>query len=192
MRCSTSGRTASPRRGETVPDIVDRATRSRMMAAVGSRDTAPELALRRTVHARGLRYRLHDRTLPGSPDLVFRRFGAVCFVHGCFWHRHAGCSYATTPASRAKYWQAKFHANVERDRRHQHDLLKSGWRVAIVWQCALRRQRQLATALELEEWLRGSDKMFETSLRRTDKSGPRHPQGAASRELDSPPRPGKP
>ena len=145
-------------------DIVDEATRSRMMAAVGSRDTAPELALRRAVHARGLRYRLHDRTLPGSPDLVFRRFGAVCFVHGCFWHRHPGCLHATTPASREQLWQAKFHANVERDRRDQHDLLESGWRVAIIWECALRRQRQLQTVVEFDVWLRGSGKMFETSL----------------------------
>ena len=68
-------------------DIVDRATRSRMMAGIRSRNTRPELALRRAIHARGLRYRLHDRRLPGTPDLVFRRFGAVCLVHGCFWHR---------------------------------------------------------------------------------------------------------
>ena len=147
-----------------MPDIVDKATRSRMMAAVGTRDTVPEVVLRRTLHARGLRYRLHDRALPGTPDLVFRRFGAVCFVHGCFWHRHAGCPYATTPATREDFWQAKFHANVERDRRNQHDLLESGWRVAIVWQCALRGQGQLETALKLDRWLRGSDRTFQTSL----------------------------
>ena len=80
-----------------MPDIVDPATRSRMMAGIRSRSTGPELLLRRTLHARGLRYRVHNRTLPGTPDLVFRRFQAVCFVHGCFWHRHAGCRYATTP-----------------------------------------------------------------------------------------------
>ena len=145
-------------------DIVDRETRSRMMGAVGSRDTTPELVFRRTVHARGLRYRLHDRTLPGSPDLVFRQFGAVCFVHGCFWHRHVGCSYTTTPASRERFWQAKFDANVERDRRHEHHLLESGWRVAIIWECALRRRRQLEIALQFDAWLRGRDKTFETGL----------------------------
>ena len=92
----------------TMADIVDRATRSRMMAGIGSRNTRPELALRRAIHARGLRYRLHDRRLPGTPDLVFRRFGAVCLVHGCFWHRHADCPYATTPSTRREFWRAKF------------------------------------------------------------------------------------
>lgn len=147
-----------------MPDIVSRATRSRMMAAIGGRDTVPEVILRRTLHARGLRYRLHDRTLPGTPDLVFRRFGAVCFVHGCFWHRHVDCAYATTPATREEFWQAKFRANVERDKRNQRDLLESGWRVAIVWECALRRQGHIDTAVNLDQWLRGSDSTFETSL----------------------------
>ena len=146
-----------------MPDIVSRATRSRMMAAIGSRDTVPEVVLRRTLHARGLRYRLHDRTLPGTPDLVFRRFGAVCFVHGCFWHRHAGCPYATTPSTRKEFWQAKFRANVQRDRRNQQELLASGWRVAIVWECALRRQGHVVTALKLDEWLHGTGSTFETS-----------------------------
>ena len=100
-------------RGTTMADIVDRETRSRMMAGIRSRDTRPELLLRRAIHAHGLRYRLHDRRLPGTPDLVFRRFRAVCFVHGCFWHRHAGCPYATTPSTREEFWQAKFDANTE-------------------------------------------------------------------------------
>ena len=145
-------------------DIVDRATRSRMMAGIGSRNTAPELVLRRALHARGLRYRLHDRKLPGTPDLEFRRFQAVCFVHGCFWHRHAGCPYSTTPTTREEFWRTKFHANVERDRRNQRDLLEAGWRVAIVWECALRKRAEFGTALDLDQWLRGNDRWFETSL----------------------------
>lgn len=149
-----------------MPDIVDRATRSRMMAGIGSGDTIPEIVLRRALHARGLRYRLHDRRLPGTPDLVFPRFGAVCFVHGCFWHRHAGCSYAATPGTRKEFWQAKFDANVERDRRNKRDLLEIGWRVAVVWECALRKRGELATALNLHQWLRGSDQVFQTALSR--------------------------
>lgn len=145
-------------------DVVDRATRSRMMAGIGSRDTVPELVLRRALHARGLRYRLHDRRLPGTPDLVFPRFEAVCFVHGCFWHRHAGCTYATTPTTRLEFWQAKFDSNIERDRRNRRELLEAGWRVAIVWECALRRKGELGTALKLDLWLRGNARMFETSL----------------------------
>lgn len=147
-----------------MPDIVDQATRSRMMAGIGSRDTVPEVALRRALHARGLRYRLHDRKLPGTPDLVFRRFRAVCFVHGCFWHRHVGCRYTTTPATRQGFWQAKFQDNVSRDRRNRHHLLESGWRVAIVWECALRKQGELQTALMLDRWLHGCDRTFETDL----------------------------
>ena len=145
-------------------DVVDRATRSRMMAGIGSRDTVPELVLRRALHARGLRYRLHDRGLTGTPDLVFPRFQAVCFVHGCFWHRHAGCTYATTPTTRLEFWQAKFDSNIERDRRNRRELLEAGWRVAIVWECALRRKGELGIALKLDLWLRGNARKFETSL----------------------------
>ena len=145
-------------------DIVDRATRSRMMAGIGSRNTRPEVALRRAIHARGFRFRLHDRRLPGTPDLVFRRFGAVCLVHGCFWHRHVGCPYATTPTTRQEFWRAKFDANIERDRRNRHDLLQAGWRVATVWECAPRKQAAVeVVAQELERWLRGSAAAFDTS-----------------------------
>ena len=102
-------RTANP-----MTDIVDKATRSRMMASITAKDTKPEHVLRRALHAHGFRFRLHVRGLPGTPDLVLRRYRAVCFVHGCFWHRHEG-SYATTPATRPEFWQAKFDDNVERD-----------------------------------------------------------------------------
>lgn len=147
-----------------MPDIVDQATRSRMMAGIGGKNTQPELVLRRALHARGLRYRLHDRNLPGTPDLVFRQFGAVCFVHGCFWHRHAGCPYATVPATRTKFWQAKFRANTQRDRRHVQSLLQAGWRVAIIWECVLRNGVRPGTLLELDQWLKGVETKFETSL----------------------------
>ena len=147
-------------------DIVDRAVRSRMMAGIGGKDTKPELILRRAMHARGLRYRLHDRKLPGTPDLVFRRFRAVCFVHGCFWHRHEGCPYATDPATRQEFWQTKFRANVERDRRTKEDLLEAGWRVAVVWECALRKARADRTSSTLDHWLRGDERYFETTLGR--------------------------
>ena len=147
-----------------MPDIVDSATRSRMMAAIGSRNTVPEIMLRRILHARGLRYRVHVRTLPGTPDLVFARFRAVCFVHGCFWHRHSACRYATTPATSQEFWKAKFHEDVERDKRNNRILLDSGWRVAIVWECALRGEAQDDTATQLEQWLHGSDSIFETPV----------------------------
>ena len=143
-------------------DIVDPAVRSRIMAQIGGKDTKPELVLRRALHARGLRFRLHDRKLPGTPDLVFRRFGAACFVHGCFWHRHEGCRYATDPATRRDYWQAKFRANVERDRRVRKELFEAGWRVAVVWECALRRERLQDTSSEVHQWLLGTEREYWT------------------------------
>ena len=156
--CNLDNGTAKP-----MTDIVDRATRSRMMAGISAKDTKPERILRRALHALGFRFRLHARNLPGTPDLVLRRYGAVCFVHGCFWHRHPGCSYATTPATRPEFWQAKFDGNVERDRRSKHELLEAGWRVAIVWECALRRDTLTVTLRALEQWLRGGAREYETA-----------------------------
>lgn len=137
-------------------DIVDPETRARMMSRIGGRNTRPELGLRRALHARGLRYLLHDRRLPGTPDIVFPRFQAVCLVHGCFWHRHAGCRYATTPATRKAFWTAKFAANVARDARNRLELLAVGWRVAVVWECALRHEGNETMAAAVHEWLQGS------------------------------------
>ena len=145
-------------------DIVDRATRSRMMARIGGKNTKPELTLRRALHARGLRYRLHNRNLPGTPDVAFRQFRAVCFVHGCFWHRHHNCPYATSPATRPDFWQDKFRQNIERDERAKKALLEAGWRVAVVWECALRSGRADCTARALELWLRGTECEFESTL----------------------------
>ena len=151
-------RTANP-----MTDIVDKATRSRMMASITAKDTKPEHVLRRALHAHGFRFRLHVRGLPGTPDLVLRRYRAVCFVHGCFWHRHEGCSYATTPATRPEFWQAKFDDNVERDRRFKRRLLEAGWRVATVWECALQGDERPVTVRALAQWLQGSVLEYETA-----------------------------
>ena len=138
-----------------MPDTVDSATRSRIMARVRSRNTRPEMILRRALHARGLRYKLHDSALPGRPDLVFPRFRAVCFVHGCFWHRHGGCPRATTPASNREYWERKFAANVRRDGEHRAALLRAGWRVGVIWECALRpKGRVEEVSVRVERWLK--------------------------------------
>ena len=96
-------------------DVVDKATRSRMMSGIQGKNTKPELLVRKYLHGRGLRFRLHARELPGKPDLVFPKYKAVVFVHGCFWHRHAGCKYATTPGSREQFWTNKLSENVARD-----------------------------------------------------------------------------
>ncbi|MGO8058266.1 very short patch repair endonuclease [Rhizobium johnstonii] len=137
-----------------MPDIVDPRTRSRMMASVGSKDTKPELTLRQALYARGLRYRLHEKSLKGRPDLVFPKFKAAVLVHGCFWHRHVGCRYSTTPATRAEFWNAKFDANVALDADVFNTLIGDGWRVATVWECALRKPRDVAVVADLVvKWL---------------------------------------
>lgn len=139
-------------RGNLLVDVVDAATRSRMMAGIRGKDTKPEIQLRRALHARGFRYRLHNRKLPGRPDLVFPRHGAIVFVHGCFWHRHEGCRYATTPATRPEFWAEKFQANTSRDARSEQALLDAGWRVAVVWECSL-KERPVEVVSQLSEWL---------------------------------------
>jgi DNA mismatch endonuclease, patch repair protein len=118
-----------------LPDIVSPAVRSRMMSGIRGRDTRPELRVRRFLHARGYRYRLHDPRLPGRPDVVLPRFRTVVFVHGCFWHQHSGCHLATSPDTNADFWSAKLTANAERDLRQQDVLRKAGWRVEVVWEC---------------------------------------------------------
>lgn len=132
-----------PRRANTIVrrriDTLTREQRSRCMAAVKGRNTTPELAVRRMVHALGFRFRLYARDLPGKPDIVLRRLRAVIFVHGCFWHRHA-CRYGrATPQTRAAFWHAKFESNIARDRRVLAALRRNGWRVLVIWECQLKR-----------------------------------------------------
>lgn len=118
-------------------DIVSPEERSRLMAGIRGKDTAVELAVRRQLHALGYRFRLHRRDLPGRPDIVLPRFRATIFVHGCFWHRHPGCRFATMPQTRAEFWQAKFAANVRRDAAAVQSLTRAGWRVATLWECSI-------------------------------------------------------
>lgn len=123
-------------------DMVSAAVRSRMMGGIKATNTKPELKVRRFLHGQGFRYRLHDRGLCGKPDLVLKKHHCVIFVHGCFWHRHPGCRFATTPATRPEFWLAKLNANRTRDVTTQEKLMSTGWRVAVVWECALRADPQ--------------------------------------------------
>lgn len=126
------------------------------MSANRRRDTKPEMIVRRDLHRHGFRFRLDVRKLPGSPDVVLGRFRAAVFVHGCYWHRHPGCRFATTPKTRAAFWEEKFARNVERDLAAVVSLKELGWRVAIVWECALREGSREANLLTLRKWIRGS------------------------------------
>ena len=129
-------------------DVFSTSKRSEVMSRIRGKDTTPELQVRSIVHRLGYRFRLHVRDLPGSPDLVLPRLGTVIFVHGCFWHRHRGCRYATTPSTRRAFWQAKFDANVARDKRTAASLRHLGWSVITVWECQLRTPERVAARLE--------------------------------------------
>lgn len=109
--------------------------RSALMARVKSKDSKPEIVVRRLVHRLGYRFRLHRSDLPGTPDLTFPRLGKVIFVHGCFWHRHEGCSRTTTPKTRFTYWVDKFRCNIQRDAAKQRQLKALGWDILVVWEC---------------------------------------------------------
>lgn len=112
--------------------------RSALMSRIRGKHTTPELFVRRTAHSLGLRYRLHRKDLPGTPDLIFPKHRTVVFVHGCFWHRHAACKKASTPKSNLEYWQYKFKENVVRDSRNIMDLHTAGWRIIVIWECEIK------------------------------------------------------
>lgn len=145
-------------------DIVDADTRSRMMAGIRGRNTSPEMTVRRALHAAGFRFRLHRRDLAGRPDIVLPRHRAVVFVHGCFWHRHQGCRLASTPSSNAEFWETKFATNVERDARSKAALIDAGWRVAVIWECGLKRRGADGTLAALMDWLRGTGGVHESEV----------------------------
>lgn len=144
-------------------DIVTPEVRSRMMAGIRGKNTKPELTLRRGLHAVGFRFRLHDRTLPGKPDIVFPKYRAVLFAHGCFWHGH-DCHLFKWPASRPDFWQAKIHRNREVDALASAALEIAGWRQGIVWECALKGKARLPIETVLTEcatWLQSDISFFE-------------------------------
>jgi DNA mismatch endonuclease (patch repair protein) len=120
-------------------DIWSKAKRSEVMSRIKGRDTKPELIVRSLLHRAGVRFSLRRKDLPGRPDIVLPKYRAIVFVHGCFWHRHKGCKVASMPKSRKTFWQAKFKGNVARDKRNRRDLERLGWRVLVVWECAVMR-----------------------------------------------------
>lgn len=132
-----SDATDTPTEGDEATDILTREQRRLVMSRIRSKNTKPEMLLRRGLHARGLRYRLHGAGIPGKPDIVFPKYRAVVFVHGCFWHGH-GCSLFRWPQARAAFWKTKISRNMERDRKVRAALTTAGWRTVLVWECALR------------------------------------------------------
>lgn len=144
-------------------DVVSKLKRSQMMSGIKGKNTGPEMQVRRFLHSSGFRYRLHRKDLPGAPDIVLTRYRVAIFVHGCFWHRHPGCKYASTPATRQEFWLAKLDGNRLRDNRDQASLLGMEWRVAVIWECALRHSPQIALQ-DLKRFIQSSRKFQEYSL----------------------------
>jgi DNA mismatch endonuclease, patch repair protein len=142
---------------------IDPKVRSRMMAGIRGRDTKPELMIRRHLHAQGLRFRLDARDLPGRPDVVLPRWKAVVFAHGCFWHRHQDCSFFRLPKTRPEFWAEKIQRNVERDCAAIEQLRNAGWRVAVIWECALRKEPE-RTLDSLVAFVRGNRSFLEVGV----------------------------
>jgi DNA mismatch endonuclease (patch repair protein) len=143
-------------------DIVDSVTRSRMMSGIRGRNTKPEVVIRSLLHRRGFRFRLHVRDLPGKPDIVRPRYHAVIFVNGCFWHGH-DCPFFKWPSTRPEFWREKIERNHANDFEATGAMLGAGWRVGIVWECAIRgAQKDIdGVAQSLADWLRSSSPFIE-------------------------------
>lgn len=137
-------------------DFLSPDERSKRMARIRGANTRPEIALRKVLHGLGLRYCLNRKDLPGKPDLVFPRYDAVVFVHGCFWHRHHNCNISKIPKTNSEFWSEKFKQNVARDIRVAHSLAELGWRIFIVWECELSSSKKANIAgLKISELIRG-------------------------------------
>jgi len=119
-------------------DVHNKATRSYNMSRIRAKDTKPEMLVRKFLHANGFRYKLHDKKLPGKPDIVLPKYKTVIFVHGCFWHGHANCKYFVVPKTRTKWWSDKINGNKAIDEKAIKTLKKDGWKVITVWECKLK------------------------------------------------------
>lgn len=148
-------------------DVVDHKTRSKMMAGIQGKNTKPEISIRSLLHRQGFRFRIHDNTLPGKPDIVLKRFHAVIFVHGCFWHAHQ-CHLFKWPSTRKDFWQTKIEGNRERDTVNMKALKNSGWRVLTIWECAMKGKTRLNESELIEiirDWLLGDNPAHEITGR---------------------------
>ncbi|HEO1831601.1 TPA: very short patch repair endonuclease [Acinetobacter baumannii] len=142
-------------------DIVDTSTRSRIMASIKGRDTKPEILIRKLLHKRGFRFRLHVKELPGKPDVVLKKYKAVIFINGCFWHGHKDCHLFKLPATRTDFWEEKINKNQLNDTKTIKLLLDNDWRVCVVWECSVRGAKKDLNMVinSISNWLL-SDSVF--------------------------------
>jgi DNA mismatch endonuclease (patch repair protein) len=120
-------------------DTISKERRSQNMSKIRSKDTLPEILIRKALWRMGYRYRLHYKLLPGKPDIVITKHKIVIFVHGCFWHRHENCIEASRPKTNSEYWETKINRNIERDKKYQEEIKQSGWKVIIIWECNVKK-----------------------------------------------------
>jgi len=130
-------------------DVHDKATRSYNMSQIRSRNTKPEILVRKFLHAQGFRYKLHDKKLPGNPDIVLPKYKAVIFIHGCFWHGHKDCRYFVVPKTRTEWWLNKINSNIANDTKAVKALKKEGWRIINLWKCDLKPIKAAKTLSKL-------------------------------------------
>ncbi len=145
-------------------DRIEKNHRSRLMAKIRSKDTKPERWLRSVLHGKGYRFRLHNKRLPGSPDIVLAKYRAVIFVHGCFWHQHPHCKVAHIPKTRTEFWQNKFSRNERRDQHNLYQLKCLAWRTAVIWECGLKKANRQHTLGHLLAWLHSGAEYLETPV----------------------------
>ena len=143
-------------------DVVDCAKRSLMMSGIKNKNTKPELLIRSFLHRRGFRYRLHSSKLPGKPDIVLKKYNAIIFIHGCFWHGH-GCRLFKWPKSRSNFWKLKIEYNKQNDRNVMLKLFKLNYRVCVIWECSIKgaSKELLAVFTKLSDWLCSDSKFLE-------------------------------
>lgn len=142
-------------------DRIDQASRSRIMSAIRSHSTRPEIKVRSALHKAGFRFRLHAKKIPGTPDLVLRKYNAALFINGCFWHQQHNCKSSHIPQTRSEFWRQKFARNVARDQKVLYQLKIMGWRVAILWECGLTKKQLEITLKRLSLWLKWGGEYLE-------------------------------
>ena len=134
-------------------DVHDKATRSFNMSQIKGKNTKPEMLVRRFLHANGFRYKLHDKTLPGKPDIVLPKYKTVIFIHGCFWHGHEGCKYYVVPKTKTEWWLNKINGNIVNDEKAIEALKKEGWKIITLWECELKSNNFTVTLSKLQKKL---------------------------------------
>ena len=138
-------------------DVHEPEVRSYNMSRIKAKDTKPEMLVRKFLHARGFRYKLHDKTLPGKPDIVLPKFNTIVFVHGCFWHGHEGCNYFVVPRTRTQWWLDKISTNRRKDKENETKLKISGWNVLTVFECELKSGNRQETLMRLIKSITNGD-----------------------------------